>query len=83
MRVYDKINPPLIDGDPIKSKFINAFNICLAKSIANGYSQMGSGEWEDRISLTPLGVENMSKHLSDGKAVRFDELFDKYKQDLG
>lgn len=45
---------------------------------------MGSGsELEDRIRLTELGAENASKHISDGRAIRFDELFDKYKKDLG
>lgn len=84
MEVFKKLNPPPIEGDFERAKFINAWNICFAKFQQNGYGYVDnqeSGTIEDKIKLTEKGMKREIEHLADtsNRAAQFDRFYQRYQ----
>lgn len=85
MEVFNKINPPPMDGDFELSKFVNAYNICTGKAQQNGYVYLVSGgDKENSVQLTQKGMEKEQEHLADTtmRSATFDKFWDRYNSYL-
>ncbi len=87
MEVFNKINPQPIDGDYEHAKFLNAWNICLAKIQKNGYAYVDNqvtGTIGDKIKLTERGFIKEIEHARDTtqRAAQFDRFFERYSGTL-